>query len=229
LIDFAESRLLPKLATNRQKSRLLPYTVDFVDFQQSRPCWIQLCRQCVPGFRRAFGKFADVDAAVRQRTACGMLRNGFCAVSGSLIHLVWQQHGPGSDFVMDPREREYKWRLRGCGSGYGTGRGDRSFTRRWQWLDAPRSQRAPFHTHSAHYDIGNRGRCSEAFQTSFYFSAVSVQLLLPINRVLLPLRLYSNSTTAIFIFIMNVVLKVLRINNKTNKHIHHWLSDRLDV
>jgi len=21
-----------------------------VDFQQSRPCWIQLCRQCVPGF-----------------------------------------------------------------------------------------------------------------------------------------------------------------------------------
>ena len=22
-----------------------------VDFQQSRPCWIQLCRQCVPGFR----------------------------------------------------------------------------------------------------------------------------------------------------------------------------------
>ena len=26
-------------------------TVDFVDFQRSRPCWIQLCRQCVPGFR----------------------------------------------------------------------------------------------------------------------------------------------------------------------------------
>jgi len=25
--------------------------VDFVDFQQSRPCWIQLCCQCVPGFR----------------------------------------------------------------------------------------------------------------------------------------------------------------------------------
>jgi len=26
-------------------------TVDFVDFQQSRPCWIQLRRHCVPGFR----------------------------------------------------------------------------------------------------------------------------------------------------------------------------------
>jgi len=25
-------------------------TVDFVDFQQSPPCWVQLCRQCVPGF-----------------------------------------------------------------------------------------------------------------------------------------------------------------------------------
>ena len=24
-------------------------TVDFVDFPQSRPCWIQRCRQCVPG------------------------------------------------------------------------------------------------------------------------------------------------------------------------------------
>ena len=28
------------------------HTVDFVDFQQSRPCWIQLCRRCVPGFRK---------------------------------------------------------------------------------------------------------------------------------------------------------------------------------
>jgi len=27
-------------------------TVDFVDFQQSRPCWIQLCRQCIPDFIR---------------------------------------------------------------------------------------------------------------------------------------------------------------------------------
>ena len=26
-------------------------TVDFLDFQQSRPRWIQLCRKCVPGFR----------------------------------------------------------------------------------------------------------------------------------------------------------------------------------
>jgi len=25
--------------------------VDFVDFPESRPSWIQLCRQCVPGFR----------------------------------------------------------------------------------------------------------------------------------------------------------------------------------
>jgi len=37
------------------RSTLLPVCtgpndmVDFVDFQQSRSCWIQLCRQCVPG------------------------------------------------------------------------------------------------------------------------------------------------------------------------------------
>ena len=29
-VDFAENRLLPKPATNRQQSRLSPYTVDFV-------------------------------------------------------------------------------------------------------------------------------------------------------------------------------------------------------
>ena len=29
------------------------HTVDTVDFQQSRPCWIDLCRQCVPRFSRA--------------------------------------------------------------------------------------------------------------------------------------------------------------------------------
>jgi len=29
---------------------LLPVSAT-VDFQLSRPCWIQLCRQCVPGFR----------------------------------------------------------------------------------------------------------------------------------------------------------------------------------
>jgi len=29
-VDFVESRLLPKVATNRQQSQLLPYTVDFV-------------------------------------------------------------------------------------------------------------------------------------------------------------------------------------------------------
>ena len=75
---WRQSRLLSKPATNRQqlecdslsrstlsptRSTLLPIlsilcrqwvsdqsdAVDFVDFQQSRPCWIQLCRQCVPG------------------------------------------------------------------------------------------------------------------------------------------------------------------------------------
>ena len=39
----------------RQYSRLSRQCVrgqsDKVDFQQSRPCWIQLCRQCVPGSR----------------------------------------------------------------------------------------------------------------------------------------------------------------------------------
>ena len=29
-------------------------TVDFVDFEHSRPCWIQLCRQYVPGFSYYF-------------------------------------------------------------------------------------------------------------------------------------------------------------------------------
>jgi len=29
-VDFVESRLLPKPATNRQQSRLLPYTFNFV-------------------------------------------------------------------------------------------------------------------------------------------------------------------------------------------------------
>jgi len=29
-------------------------TVDFIDIQQSRPCWIQLCRQYVPGFTRTW-------------------------------------------------------------------------------------------------------------------------------------------------------------------------------
>jgi len=28
---------------------LLPVSAT-VDFQQSRPCWVQLCRQCAPGF-----------------------------------------------------------------------------------------------------------------------------------------------------------------------------------
>ena len=43
----------------RIRSTLLPCvrgqsnTVDFVDFQQSRPCWIDLCRQCAPRFSRA--------------------------------------------------------------------------------------------------------------------------------------------------------------------------------
>jgi len=35
----------------RQQSTLLPILAT-VDFQQSRRCWIQLCRQCVPGFIR---------------------------------------------------------------------------------------------------------------------------------------------------------------------------------
>ena len=30
-------------------------TVDFVDFPQSQPCWIQLCHQCIPGFSHRFG------------------------------------------------------------------------------------------------------------------------------------------------------------------------------
>jgi len=34
----------------RQCVRGQSNTVDFVDFPQSRPCWIQLCCQCVPGF-----------------------------------------------------------------------------------------------------------------------------------------------------------------------------------
>ena len=40
-------------ATNSQThvvADLLPVSATF-DFQQSRPWWIQLCRQCVPGFR----------------------------------------------------------------------------------------------------------------------------------------------------------------------------------
>ena len=69
------STSLPVLATNRQQlefdsclsgscrhSRQLGRlccqcvrgqsdTVDFVDFQQNRPCWIQLCRQCIPGYK----------------------------------------------------------------------------------------------------------------------------------------------------------------------------------
>ena len=34
----------------RQCVRGQSNTVDFVDFQESRACWIQLCRRCVPGF-----------------------------------------------------------------------------------------------------------------------------------------------------------------------------------
>jgi len=65
------STLWPVLATNRQqfefdslpRSTLLPIwstsspvctgpkqRARLVDFEQSPPCWIQLCRQCVPGF-----------------------------------------------------------------------------------------------------------------------------------------------------------------------------------
>jgi len=39
-----------KVGRIRQQSTLLPVSAT-VDFQQSRPCWIQLCRQCVPGFK----------------------------------------------------------------------------------------------------------------------------------------------------------------------------------
>jgi len=38
-VDFVESRLLPKPATNRQLSRLLPI----------RSTLLPICRQCVPG------------------------------------------------------------------------------------------------------------------------------------------------------------------------------------
>ena len=41
----------------RQCVRGQSHTGDFVDFQQSRPSWIQLYRQCVLGFR---GEFANV-------------------------------------------------------------------------------------------------------------------------------------------------------------------------
>jgi len=40
------------------------HTVDFVDFEQSRPHWIQLCRQCVPGLRLR-DRSADVDETWR--------------------------------------------------------------------------------------------------------------------------------------------------------------------
>ena len=44
-------------ATNLNVSATVDFVADLlpvsatVDFQQSRLCWIQLCRQCVPGFR----------------------------------------------------------------------------------------------------------------------------------------------------------------------------------
>ena len=56
--------------TYRQQSWTYTATVDFVadllpvsatvDFQQSRPCRIQLCRRCVPGLRLR-SRWADVD------------------------------------------------------------------------------------------------------------------------------------------------------------------------
>jgi len=54
-----EFKLLPICCQNRQQSwpyrqqsTLLPVSA-MVDFQQSRPCWMQLCRRCVPGFTTA--------------------------------------------------------------------------------------------------------------------------------------------------------------------------------
>ena len=43
------STLLPIRSTLLQMFTGQSNTVDVVDFQQSRPRWIQLCRQCVPG------------------------------------------------------------------------------------------------------------------------------------------------------------------------------------
>ena len=55
--SLSRSTLLPTRSTSlpirrlcRQCVRGQSVMVDFVDFQQSRPCWMQLCRQCVPGF-----------------------------------------------------------------------------------------------------------------------------------------------------------------------------------
>ena len=40
-----------KVERIRKQLTLLPVLAT-VDFQHSRPCWIQLCHQCVPGFRQ---------------------------------------------------------------------------------------------------------------------------------------------------------------------------------
>jgi len=37
--------------TNRQQSWTFNFVADLFPVQQSRPCWIQLCCQCVPGLR----------------------------------------------------------------------------------------------------------------------------------------------------------------------------------
>ena len=61
-----EFKLLPICCQNRHQSRPYTASVDFVadlspvsatvDFQESRPCWIHLCRQSVPGLRlRQYG------------------------------------------------------------------------------------------------------------------------------------------------------------------------------
>jgi len=45
-------------------------TVDFADFQHSRPCWIQLCRQCVLGFRTHITFITNRDGGI---TCCNCL------------------------------------------------------------------------------------------------------------------------------------------------------------
>jgi len=75
LPERRQSRLSATSATNRQQNRLLPIRstlspvcirdqsnmVDFVDFQRSRPCWIQLVANVyIPGFRGPCGLMAGV-------------------------------------------------------------------------------------------------------------------------------------------------------------------------
>ena len=63
----------------QQQSTLLPVSAT-VDFQQSRPCWIQLCCQCVPGFTDTWRLM------LQQHLKC----NGSFQPHGNI--LVWVQH-----------------------------------------------------------------------------------------------------------------------------------------